>query len=75
MDGSTIANSRPKVGEWLRKGFRSCDKSAAMTAGGAKSEHGGYNVPGALQSEDGRSGTEIGGVDRKVCVVEFLTDH
>ena len=47
MDGSTIANSRPKFGRCLRKGFRSCGKSVAMTPAGAKNEHGRHNVPGA----------------------------
>ena len=31
MDGSTTKKSRPEVGKLLRKGFRSCGKSAAMT--------------------------------------------
>ena len=51
MDGSTTANTRPEVVKWLCKGFRSCGRSAAMTAAGTKNEHGGHNVPGALQIE------------------------
>ena len=51
MDGSTIANSPPKVGKWLRKGFRSCGKSAVMIGDGAKNEHGGHNVLGALHND------------------------
>ena len=49
MDGSTTANSRHEVGKWLQKGFRSCGKSAAMTPVEVKREHGGHNVPRALQ--------------------------
>ena len=48
MDGLAIVNSRSEVNRWLRKGFRSCGKSAAITLAGTKNEHGGPNVPGAL---------------------------
>ena len=48
MAGLTIANSRSEVDRWLRKGFRSCGKSAAMTPAGTEYEHGGNNVTGAL---------------------------
>ena len=51
MDGLTNVKSRSEVDRWLRKGFRSCSKSAAMTPAGTKNEHGGHNVPGALQSD------------------------
>ena len=49
MDGLTIVNSHPEVRKWIRKGPRSCGKSAATTMAGVKDEHGGHNVPGALQ--------------------------
>ena len=49
MDGLTNVNSHSEVDRWLRKGFRSCGKSAAMTPAGTKNEHGGHNVPGAPQ--------------------------
>ena len=49
MDDLTIVNSLPEVGKWLRKGPRSCGKSAAMTTAGVKDEHGAHKVPGALQ--------------------------
>ena len=55
MDGSTTANSPPDVGKWLRQGFRSCSKSVAMTPVGAKLEHGGLNVLGALQNDHRKS--------------------
>ena len=52
MDGLTIVNGRPEVCKWLRKGLRSCGKSAATTTAGVKDEHGGQNVPGTLQYDE-----------------------
>ena len=40
MDGLTTAKSRLDVGKWLRKGFRSCGKAAAMVPARAKCERG-----------------------------------
>ena len=51
MDEPTTRNSRPEVGEWLHKGFRSRGKPAARAPVEAKCEHGGHNVSVALQNE------------------------
>ena len=71
MDGSTIANSRPEVGRWLRKGFKSCGKSAAMTAAGAKNEHGGHNVPGALHGFEANVAGDSGVENRQDSLLSY----
>ena len=60
MDGLTIENSGSEVGRCLRKGFRSCGKSVAMTPAGAKKEHGEHNVPGALHGFEANAASDSG---------------